>query len=137
MKLSPDTRRRIAEDRVVWLTTTTRSGAPAPNPVWFVADGDDLIVFSDPSSRKVANIERSPVVTAHFNCDRDGGDVVILTGRAELTHGQIPSRFPGYLDKYHDDIVGPLETTVEDIDRTYDTLIRIRPSGERLTPPSS
>lgn len=137
MELSPDTRRRIAEDHVIWLTTITRRGVPAPNPVWFVADGDDLVVFSAPSSRKVANIERSPMVTAHFNCDRTGGDVVILTGPAELTHGHSPSRFPGFLDKYHDDIVGPLGTTVEEIDRTYDTQIRIRPTGERLTPPSA
>lgn len=121
-------------DHVVWLTTITDRGAPAPNPVWFVPDGEDLIVFTAPGSRKVHNIARRPTVSLHFNSDPTGGEIVIITGDAELTHGQRPSRFPGYLDKYEADITGPLNMTVEEIDRTYDTMVRIRPGKVRLTP---
>jgi PPOX class probable F420-dependent enzyme len=134
MEIPEAARERIAKDRVVWLTSVTDDGAPAPNPVWFLPDGDDLIVFSAPTSRKVHNIERRPAVSVHFNSDEDGGDVVIISGHAELQHGQKPSRFPGFLGKYEADIVGPLNTTVEEIDQTYDTMIRIRPSKVRLTP---
>jgi hypothetical protein len=51
------------------LTTITDRGVPAPNPVWFVPDGDDLVVFSSPHARKVRNIEQRPTVTVHFNSD--------------------------------------------------------------------
>lgn len=133
MEIPEEARRRIADDRVVWLTTVTGRGAPSPNPVWFVPDGDDLVVFSAPDSHKVHNIAERPLVTVHFNSDRDGGDVVVITGEAELTHGQPPSEFRGYLDKYRADIEGPLQMTVEAIDQTYDTKVRVRPLRVRLT----
>ncbi|MDQ3886853.1 MAG: TIGR03667 family PPOX class F420-dependent oxidoreductase [Actinomycetota bacterium] len=128
-----EAQRRIAEDHVVWLTTVTDRGAPAPNPVWFVPDGDDIIVFTAPGSRKVHNIERRPTVTLHFNSDPAGGNVVILTGEAEVVPDQPPSEFPGYLDKYESDIIGPLGMTVDEIDQTYNTRLRIRPTRVRLT----
>lgn len=69
MTIPPEAERRIAADHVVWLTAVTDRDAPAPNPVWFVSDGEDLVVFSAPTSRKVRNISRRPLVTAHFNSD--------------------------------------------------------------------
>jgi PPOX class probable F420-dependent enzyme len=137
MDMPNDAQRRISEDSVVWLTTVTDSGAPAPNPVWFVSDGDDLVVYSTPDSRKVHNIGRRPRVTLHFNSTPQGGDVVVITGEAALTPERAPSALPGYLDKYEADITGPLGMTVEEIDRTYNTEIRIRPTRVRLTDTSA
>jgi PPOX class probable F420-dependent enzyme len=136
MDLPPEAERRIDADIVAWLTTVTDSGAPAPNPVWFVRDGDDLLVFSAPDARKVHNIEQRPRVSLHFNSDRDGGDVVIITGVASVRPDRPPSALRAYLEKYEPSITGPLATTVEEIDRTYNTEIRIRPTRVRLTPPS-
>jgi PPOX class probable F420-dependent enzyme len=137
MEMPTAARRRITRDNVVWLTTITDRGAPAPNPVWFVPDGDDLVVFSSPHARKVHNIEQRPTVTLHFNSDPDGGDVVVITGEAVLAHGRRPSALRAYLDKYEASITGPLATTVDEIDRTYNTEIRIRPTGVRLTDTSA
>ena len=37
----------------------------------------------------------------HFNSSPDGGDVVVIRGRAELVpDAPAPSRYPGLLDKY-------------------------------------
>jgi PPOX class probable F420-dependent enzyme len=58
MDMPTEAQRRITQDNVAWLTTITDRGAPAPNPVWFVPDGDDLVVFSNPQARKVRNIEQ-------------------------------------------------------------------------------
>jgi PPOX class probable F420-dependent enzyme len=134
MDLPAEARRRIESDAVAWLTTITDSGAPAPNPVWFVPDGDDLIVFSAPSSRKVHNIKQRPQVCLHFNSDATGGDIVIINGLAELALGQKPSAQPGFLAKYEAAITGELGTTVEAIDAEFDTRIRITPARVRLTP---
>jgi PPOX class probable F420-dependent enzyme len=136
MDMPNEVQRRISEDRVVWLTTVTDRGAPAPNPVWFVPDGDDLVVFSTPDASKVHNIEQRPTVTLHFNSDADGGDggdVIVIAGQATIARGRRPSALRAYLDKYEASITGPLGTTVDEIDRTYDTEIRIRPARVRLT----
>lgn len=134
METPADARRRISEDRVAWLTTVTDSGAPAPNPVWFVPDGDDLIVYTAPGSLKVRNMVQRPKVTLHFNSDADGGDIVVVAGEAAVTRDRRPSELPGFLEKYEASITGQLGTTVEDIDATYNTEIRIRPTRIRLTP---
>lgn len=134
MDMPIEAQRRIAQDQVAWLTTITDGGAPAPNPVWVVADGDDLVVFSDPRSRKVHNIEQRPAVALHFNSDPEGGDVVIVAGEATVTRDRPPSRLRAYLDKYESSITGSLGTTVDEIDAVYNAEIRIRPTGVRLTP---
>src|SRR5919108_3496823 len=134
MEMPAEAQRRIASDNVAWLTTVTDSGAPAPNPVWFVPDGGDLLVFSAPNARKVHNIGRRPRVTLHFNSDADGGDVVVITGEATVTPDRPPSAVAAYLDKYESAITGQIGTTVTEIDATYNTEIRIRPTRVRLTP---
>jgi PPOX class probable F420-dependent enzyme len=134
MDMPPEATRRIAEDEVAWLTTVTDGGAPAPNPVWFVPDGDTLVVYSEPGSRKVHNIMSRPLVCLHFNSDAGGGDIVIINGRAELAHKQPPSALAGFTEKYAGAITDVLHTTVEDIDATYHTQIRIHPTKVRLTP---
>jgi PPOX class probable F420-dependent enzyme len=133
MQLPPEAQSRITRDHVVWLTTVTDRGAPAPNPVWFVPDGDDLVVFSAPDAHKVHNIEQRPVVSLHFNSDAEGGDVVVITGEATVTYDRKPSEVRAYLDKYEASITGPLATTVDEIDRVYNTELRIRPTRVRLT----
>ncbi|MET0577415.1 MAG: pyridoxamine 5'-phosphate oxidase family protein, partial [Ilumatobacteraceae bacterium] len=80
MEIPEGARKRLEADEVVWLTTVTDAGAPAPYPVWFVVDGDDVVVFSQPSTRRVHNIAQRPVVSLHFNSDPHGGDVWIITG---------------------------------------------------------
>lgn len=137
MDMPIEARRRISQDRVAWLTTVTDRGAPAPNPVWFVPDGDDLVVFSAPGARKVHNIEQRPEVTLHFNSDPDGGDVVVITGRAELARGRRPSALDAYIDKYEATITGALGITVDQLDQTYDVEVRIRPTRVRLTDTSA
>lgn len=132
MDMPPEAQRRIRDDDVVWLTTVTDSGVPAPNPVWFVPDGDDLVVFSSPESRRVHNLGARPTVSLNFNTTPDGGDVVVIVGTAALTPNVAPSGQPGYLDKYSGAIADELHTTVEEIDATYSTRIRIRPDRVRL-----
>jgi PPOX class probable F420-dependent enzyme len=134
MDMPAEAQRRLDQDEVAWLTTVTDSGAPAPNPVWFVPDGEDLLVFSAPGAWKVHNVERRPKVTLHFNSDAHGGDIVVITGEATVTRDRPPSSVAAYLDKYESSITGALETTVAEIDSTYNTEIRIRPTRVRLTP---
>jgi PPOX class probable F420-dependent enzyme len=45
------------------LTSFKRDGTGVTTPVWFVAEGDRLLVKTDPHSGKVKRIRRNPVVT--------------------------------------------------------------------------
>ncbi len=131
MEIPDGARRHLTDDHVVWLTTVTDSGAPAPFPVWFVRDGDDILVFSQPTSRRVRNIGARPSVSLNFNSDPHGGDAWIISGTASTRPNVAPSSAPGYLEKYRASIEGKLDTTVDDIDATYNTEIRIRPTSVR------
>jgi PPOX class probable F420-dependent enzyme len=76
--------RRLRDETVVWLTTVTRSGAPLPRPVGFLWDGGtNVFVYSQPGAR-IRNIQRNPKVTLNFDGDGQGGDIVVLSGTAEV-----------------------------------------------------
>jgi len=76
--------RHLREETIVWLTTVTPSGAPLPRPVGFLWDGgDNVFVYSQPGAR-IRNVSRNPKVTLNFRGDASGGDVVILSGRAQV-----------------------------------------------------
>jgi len=76
--------RHLREETVVWLTTVTPSGAPLPRPVGFLWDGgENVSMYSQPGAR-VRNIVRNPKVTLNFRGDANGGDIVVLSGSAEV-----------------------------------------------------
>ncbi len=64
MELLEGVRNRLESDLVVWLTTITDDGAPAPYPVWFVVDGEDVVVFSQPSADNPQHRSTTAGVTA-------------------------------------------------------------------------
>ena len=46
----------LANDQIVWLTTVTPAGRPAPRPVWFVWDGSEVLIYSLPDGAKLRHI---------------------------------------------------------------------------------
>lgn len=131
MDIPAEAQRHLADDQVAWLTTVADSGAPVPFPVWFLPDGDDIVVFTQPGARRVRNITERPLVSLNFNSDPHGGDVWIITGTASVRPGVKPSTSTAYVDKYQAAIEGELHTTLAEVDATYDTEIRIRPTKIR------
>jgi PPOX class probable F420-dependent enzyme len=68
----------------VWLTTVTPCGAPLPRPVGFLWDGgENVSMYSQPVAR-IRNIGRNPKLTLNFRGDANGGDIVVLSGTAEV-----------------------------------------------------
>ncbi|MFD4833934.1 TIGR03667 family PPOX class F420-dependent oxidoreductase [Streptomyces sp. SID4919] len=123
-------RRRLARERVVWLSTVSDEGFPEPNPVWFHWDEDDgFTVYNDTGSRRVRNIRARPEVTLHFDGGEFGRDIVVFRGRAEVLVG-VPPTLPGFLAKYGDDIDrimgGPSAFRVG-----HPAVVRVRPVGVR------
>jgi PPOX class probable F420-dependent enzyme len=134
MDLTAEAEQHLADDYTAWLTTVTDSGVPAPNPVWFVKEGDQIIVFTHRDSRKVHNIERRSTVSFHFNPNQLGRRTVMITGEVDIVHDEAPSTVSGYLDKYRWSIIEELGMTVDDFDRKFTTRLRIRPTQVRRPP---
>ena len=94
-------RRRLTDEMTIWLTTVGRDGTPQPNPVGFLWDGDgSLLTYSQADARRLANIRRQPLVSLNFDSN-GGGDIVVLTGTAEILDDYPPATDnPAWLDKY-------------------------------------
>lgn len=98
--------RHLREDPVVWFTTVGSSGAPVPNPVWFLWDGASRIqVFNLPGAARVRHLAVNPRVTLNFGGNGQGGDIVVLSGNAAV-HPAAPGAdaVPEYLAKYAESI---------------------------------
>jgi PPOX class probable F420-dependent enzyme len=119
--------RRLA-DTAVWLTTVSAKNRPAPRPVWFVYDREQIIVFSRPDAVKVKHIENNPYVSLSFNTTDEGLDVLVISGNAEIDRTLVPSTAPGgYLTKY-EPRYATIGLTRETFDQTYSLGIRITPT---------
>lgn len=74
---------RLANDTVVWLTTVSPNLRPQPSAVWFLWDGETVLVYSGGSAR-IKNIAVNPRVALNFNSDEHGDDISILYGEAAI-----------------------------------------------------
>jgi len=120
--------RRLANEQIGWLTTVRSDGMPQPAPVWFHWDGETLLIFSEPTSRKVRNLAANPKASLHFNCGDDGENVVVFTGEARTDDARPPAeRLDAYFKKY-DAGVKQLNTTRESLMETYSTAIYLTPA---------
>ena len=74
----------LSEPVIVRFTTIQASGYPHTVPIWFMLDGDDLIMFTSRASRKTQNIMENNKANVAIGGDPVGspsyfveGDVVI------------------------------------------------------------
>jgi PPOX class probable F420-dependent enzyme len=119
---------RLREEPTIWFTTVRADGRPHTVPVWFLWDGETFLIFSKPGTLKIRNVQRNPYITLALDGTKQGTDVVIVEGEAELLSE--PSRNimgPAHFEKYASLIkawrVDP-ERMVEDFSQP----IRIKPT---------
>ena len=93
--------RRLGEERIIWLTTIGRNGTPQPRPVWYLWDGESFLIYSRPGTAKIKHIIARPQVSLNLDGDGQGGDIVVITGRAALDPAAPPAdQVPAYAEKY-------------------------------------
>ncbi len=125
-ELTKQVERRLGGDEIAWLTTVTPDGKPAPRPVWFLWDGESIVIYSLNNAARLRYIEHNPQVTVHFNSN-GGGDILVISGRAErLADAPPPSKFPGLLDKYGP-VMERMGQTPQWYDDRYGTALRVIP----------
>ena len=123
--------RRLRDDQVIWLVTVDPDGTPQPSPIWFLWDAETILFFSQPNKPKLRNIRRNPRVALHFDSDGEGGDIVVLTGTAEVLSEEPPDeQMTAYLAKYRAGIE-ELGMTPAGMAQEYSVRVRVRPTRLR------
>lgn len=123
--------RRLREESIVWLTTVRRDGTPQPAPVWFLWDGESVLMYSQPNQQKQRNIERNPRVALHFDGDGHGGDIIVVTGEAHVVSDAPPATdVPAYVAKYAESIK-QIGMDAASFAKSYSVPIRITPTDLR------
>ena len=93
--------RRLRDERVAWLATTSDDGTPQPVPVWFLWDGgDSFLIYSKPGTAKLRNIAARPRVSLNLDGNGEGGDVVVILGSATVSDDPPADALPAYVEKY-------------------------------------
>ena len=122
---------RLTNDQIIWLTTVRPDGVPQPNPVWFLWDGQTIVIFSQADAKKVSHILKNAQVALNFNSTADGGDIVVITGEAQIDpKGLSVAANNAYIEKYREGIKA-IGMTPESMSASYSTVIRITPKHVR------
>ncbi|MFL5758852.1 MAG: TIGR03667 family PPOX class F420-dependent oxidoreductase [Thermomicrobiales bacterium] len=118
---------QLAHEEVIWLTTTSADGTPYPVPVWFLWDGQAMLIYSRPNKPKLRHIESNPHAALHFNSDPEATKVGVILGTAQIDSSAPPATdIPAYVDKYR----GPaarLGWTPEQFAADYPVQVRFTP----------
>jgi PPOX class probable F420-dependent enzyme len=92
---------RLLSNIIAWLTTVGSDGRPYTVPVWFLWEGNTILIFSQPHKQKIRNLSKNARVTLALDDTKQGDDVVIVEGTAELLDNpEISVMLPAYVEKY-------------------------------------
>ena len=84
--ISPDTRAFLARPRFATIATVGPDGAPHQAVIWYMLDGDDLIINSRPERRWPRNLAADPRISMAIYELEQPEHWFGLKGRAELLH---------------------------------------------------
>jgi PPOX class probable F420-dependent enzyme len=130
-KVGARAQQRLQEEFTIWLTTSGANGAPHPRPVWFIWDGEAVLIYSQPNQAKLQHIANNPRVALHFDGGPKALDVQVFTATAELLSNPTPAhQVPAYAAKYGAEIER-MGATVEAFGQTYSVAIRVVPERVR------
>jgi len=118
---------RLAGADIGWITTVDASGRPQSSPVWFLWHEGAVLVATQPSATKVANLADNPAASFHLEGAGPGELVVTLEGIAAVG-GSMPS---AYGVKYAG-ALGRVGTTATAYLADFSATVRLVPSRVRM-----
>ncbi len=122
----------LDRELIGFLTAVNAVGQPQASPVWFIRDGDDIVVYNRPDSPRLDSIVVNPRVAFNLRGDRRAHAVVSIEGVAVQQDLPPALEFPGYVDKYGREIES-LGWTPESFSSDYRTGIRIEVTRVRYS----
>ncbi len=119
---------RLRKDIIIWLSSVRPDGRPHIVAVWFLWDGQHIYIFSQPNTQKIRNLRHNSHVMLGLDETRQGSDVVLIEGTAELLNDPaINATMPAYAAKYAANLAH-LGWTAEQMSKSYSQAIRITPT---------
>ena len=123
--------RRLMKEEIIWLTTTDSHGTPQPRPVWFIWNGETILIFSQPQAHKVSHIERHARVALNLDSVDFGEDIVVILGDATISTSPVTEdEMAQYLEKYSQGLER-INFSIEEFKSSYNVAIRIPPPALR------
>ena len=120
--------KRLRAELMMWLSTVRPDGRPHLVPVWFLWDGETILIFSQPNQQKLRNLQHNPNVVVALDTAGQGDDTVKIEGKAELLDDpKVSTALPAYAEKYKQrlELYG---WTGEAMAQDYSQAIRITPT---------
>jgi PPOX class probable F420-dependent enzyme len=112
---------------MIWHITVRPDGRPHSVPVWFIWESTTILIFSKQNTQKIRNLHQNQAVSLAFDNTKNGHDVVILEGSAELLgRGEGHEALQTYGEKYHEGLQR-IGVTAEQFTMLYAQPIRITP----------
>lgn len=90
----------LDNDLIGFMTAVNEEGQPQTSPVWFVRDGDEIIIYNRPDTPRLASIEANPKISFNLRGDRRGRGAVTIEAVARREQLPPAKEIPGYLEKY-------------------------------------
>jgi PPOX class probable F420-dependent enzyme len=119
---------RLRTNIIGWLTTVGSDGRPYTVPVWFLWDENAVLIFSQPQKQKIRNLRKNARVTLALDDTKQGEDVVIIEGTAEvLDDPDISATLPVYVEKYGA-MLQDMGSTPESMAAEFSVAIRVTPT---------
>lgn len=119
---------RLRNDYVIWLNSVQPDGRPHAIIVWFLWDGETVLIFSRPKKQKLRNLQQNPHVLLAFDNSHNGSDPITIEGTAQLlAPGEVDATLTAYVEKYGDGIK-QLGFTPEQMAAQFSQGIRITPT---------
>lgn len=119
---------RLRGEPMIWLSSVRPDDRPHLVPVWFLWDGEHILIYSQPGKQKVRNLQHSQHVVLALDTADDGGDVVIIEGTAELLDPAGPTmNLPAFVEKYKTQMQ-LMQSDPEALAKEYSQGIRVTPT---------
>lgn len=119
---------RLRSEAMMWLSTVRPNGRPHIVPVWFLWDGETILIFSRPDTQKLRNLRQNDHVMLALDTARLGGDIVTIEGKATLLEGTtLGMNMPVFAEKYAE-LIARLGQTPDSLTRMYSEVIQVTPT---------
>jgi len=96
----------LLDQKVIgFLTAVKEDGQPQTSPIWFMRDGDDIVIYNRSRARRLRSIQTNPRVAFNLRADVGARSGLTLEGTAVVEQDLPPAQdFPGYEEKYAEEI---------------------------------
>lgn len=117
---------RLNNSLITWFTSVRPDGRPHTVPVWFLWDGETILMFRA-IKVKVHELKQNPHVTLALDPSNNGNDIVVIEGTAELVEDvNITTTLPAFTKKY-DTLLKEMGWTAESMAPNYPHAVRVTP----------